>query len=298
MKLQDLTLQQLQEIVDGAPEGAEYYDPSINGYLRCAGFDAIKLSDIRAELKARPKFKVGDLVVLNTGRKIYRVDHIYRTVVWLDSGKESCDVVDIRDVLRHATPEEEAAGHRIDEPASSCGMTALEIDQFGEDLRNKPYVDLPEFEQADTITAKLDPAKCRVVDPAVYDAPTDSPRNDFDAMSESHRSPSCKCHEFPFDAELKVPAGLKHDQGKPRYSLIPSSALASIVDVLEYGATKYAPDGWKHVENARERYYNASMRHIQSWWHGEKLDDETGLPHLAHAACCLMFLLWLDEEQG
>lgn len=128
--------------------------------------------------------------------------------------------------------------------------------------------------QPDTITDKLDPKKCRKVNPALlYD-------------------------ELPIDAELKAPAGQKHDQSKPRYSLIPADALAAIVGVLEYGATKYAPNNWKHVENARERYYNASMRHIQAWWSGEQNDPETRLPHLAHAACSLMFLMALEGEQG
>lgn len=29
--------------------------------------------------------------------------------------------------------------------------------------------------------------------------------------------------------------------------------------------------------------------------HLERLDPESGLPHLAHAACCLLFALELDE---
>lgn len=99
------------------------------------------------------------------------------------------------------------------------------------------------------------------------------------------------------DRELKVPVGQKHDQSKPRYSLIPSGSLASIVGVLEHGAAKYATDNWKHVENASERYYNASMRHVQAWWSGEQIDSESGLPHLAHAICSLMFLMALDGEQ-
>jgi len=33
------------------------------------------------------------------------------------------------------------------------------------------------------------------------------------------------------------------------------------------------------------------LRHLTAWWAGEDLDPESGLHHLAHAACCLMFLL-------
>ena len=92
------------------------------------------------------------------------------------------------------------------------------------------------------------------------------------------------------------PVGKKNDQGKPRYSLIPEHSLAAIVGVLEHGAAKYGVGNWSYVDNANERYYNAAMRHIQAWWEGEQLDQETNKPHLAHAACCLMFLLSLDSK--
>jgi hypothetical protein len=92
-------------------------------------------------------------------------------------------------------------------------------------------------------------------------------------------------------------SGLKYDGGKIRYSLLPAGAVAEVVQVLEFGARKYAPDNWKHVPDARTRYYDASMRHIDAWWNGERLDAETNLPHLAHAVCCLLFLMWFDTQR-
>lgn len=83
----------------------------------------------------------------------------------------------------------------------------------------------------------------------------------------------------------------KHDAGKRRWSLLPFNALRQVVDVLEFGAAKYAVDGWKTVPNARTRYYDATMRHLTEWWAGESLDPESGLHHLAHASCCVLFLL-------
>ena len=59
-------------------------------------------------------FKVGDLVVLNIGRWVYKIDHIYRKAVWLDRGKPQLDIVNIDDVSRHATPSEIKAGHRLE----------------------------------------------------------------------------------------------------------------------------------------------------------------------------------------
>lgn len=92
--------------------------------------------------------------------------------------------------------------------------------------------------------------------------------------------------------------GQKFDTGKRRYSLLPAGTVNQVVDVLEIGAAKYSPDNWQHVPNARARYYDAAQRHIDAWWLAENppdaLDPETSRHHLAHAVCCLLFLLWAD----
>jgi hypothetical protein len=38
-------------------------------------------------------------------------------------------------------------------------------------------------------------------------------------------------------------------------------------------------------------FFAALLRHLFAWWRGEELDPESGLSHLAHAGCCLMFLM-------
>jgi len=83
----------------------------------------------------------------------------------------------------------------------------------------------------------------------------------------------------------------KHDAGKPRWDLLPFKATEAVVKVLTHGATKYKPHGWKDVAEPRQRYFAACLRHVVAWWGGETNDAESGLPHLAHAICCLMFLL-------
>jgi hypothetical protein len=88
--------------------------------------------------------------------------------------------------------------------------------------------------------------------------------------------------------------GAKHDAGKLRWSLLPLDATREVVRVLTKGAEKYTPNNWEYVENARERYYDALLRHVTSWYEGEHSDPEWGLHHLAHAACCALFLLALS----
>ena len=91
--------------------------------------------------------------------------------------------------------------------------------------------------------------------------------------------------------------GVKNDSGKTQWSYLPLQSIKSVIDVMTYGDKKYpAEDGsnWKRVKNARKRYYNATMRHLTSWFDGEKNDPESGLHHLAHACSNILFLLWFE----
>ena len=90
--------------------------------------------------------------------------------------------------------------------------------------------------------------------------------------------------------------GFKKDFGKPQWYLLPFKAVAKIVKVLTFGAVKYGPENWRKVPDAERRYFSALLRHLAAWHGGEELDEETKLPHLAHAGCCLLFLLELAND--
>ena len=89
--------------------------------------------------------------------------------------------------------------------------------------------------------------------------------------------------------------GAKHDAGKLRWSLLPWRALEQVVAVMEYGAIKYAEGSWSKVPDGRRRYFDAAFRHLIAS-QTEYNDPETKLPHLAHAACDVLFALALTEE--
>ena len=89
--------------------------------------------------------------------------------------------------------------------------------------------------------------------------------------------------------------GVKDDSDKLRYDLIPPESLRLLATVLTYGAAKYSADNWMQVPDGNQRYYAAMQRHMEQWRLGEVFDDESGLPHLAHAATCVMFLLALEQ---
>jgi hypothetical protein len=92
--------------------------------------------------------------------------------------------------------------------------------------------------------------------------------------------------------------GRKFDGGKLQYGLIPPLALRETVKVLTFGAEKYEPDNWRRVPDGPRRYFDAAQRHLWAYKEGEMYDPETGVNHLAHALCCIMFMLDLDEEKN
>lgn len=89
---------------------------------------------------------------------------------------------------------------------------------------------------------------------------------------------------------------LKFDQKKPRWDLLPIVEVEQIVDVLTMGAKKYNDDNWKLVVKKNPyRYYAACLRHIVAWKKGLRIDPESKKSPLAHAACCLLFLMYNDR---
>lgn len=84
--------------------------------------------------------------------------------------------------------------------------------------------------------------------------------------------------------------GMKHDQDKPRYDLLPPLAIDEMAKVMTFGAKKYAPNSWQNVEDGKARYLAAALRHAFAISRGEIHDPETGLLHAGHLMCCAAFL--------
>ena len=92
----------------------------------------------------------------------------------------------------------------------------------------------------------------------------------------------------------------KYDNRKPRTDLLPPLACLKVSEVLTYGAGKYSPSNWnKCVEP--NRYTGAGLRHefqdLAAQLYPDlfsRLDDESKIEHLAHAACSLLFELELE----
>lgn len=91
-------------------------------------------------------------------------------------------------------------------------------------------------------------------------------------------------------------SGTKFDQGKAPLDLLPSDALLSVAEVLAFGEKKYAAGNWAKGLEYR-RLISAALRHIGAFNAGEDKDPESGLSHIAHASCCLLFLLSMEKRR-
>jgi hypothetical protein len=110
--------------------------------------------------------------------------------------------------------------------------------------------------------------------------------------------------EVTYDSEDKKAAGaIKYDGGKaPVYRGGLSyfyPAIESVSAVSGFGASKYAWNGWRGVDNGIERYSDAMVRHLGCYSQGEDVDPDSGLPHLAHSAwnALAILTLYLDEQR-
>lgn len=84
--------------------------------------------------------------------------------------------------------------------------------------------------------------------------------------------------------------GIKHDQDKVDYSLLPIEPIEEVLRVFQFGAEKYAR--WNYRKGFKQsRLIAAAFRHITSHMRGEDFDAESGFRHLAHAGCCILMLL-------
>lgn len=89
---------------------------------------------------------------------------------------------------------------------------------------------------------------------------------------------------------------MKFDDGKPPIDLVDKELIIEVAKILGYGAEKYEAHNWR-TGLPLTRYYSAAMRHLMAWNDGEDVDPESGLSHISHAACNMMFILRLMKDK-
>ena len=98
----------------------------------------------------------------------------------------------------------------------------------------------------------------------------------------------------PKKVTMETLVGIKHDSDKPDMSLLSSFSINELAKVLSFGKEKYAAHNWRKGIQI-SRLIAAAQRHMFAFNGGEDKDPESGLSHLAHAMCCMMFAIEMME---
>ena len=86
--------------------------------------------------------------------------------------------------------------------------------------------------------------------------------------------------------------GIRKNEGKLKWSLVSFKALGPMVEVLEFGANKYAPNNWKRGLKYTE-VCESLQRHLVAFMDKEDIDKESKLTHVGHILCNAMFLSYM-----
>ncbi len=84
------------------------------------------------------------------------------------------------------------------------------------------------------------------------------------------------------DVELAT-EGVRFDEGKLRFDLLPPDGITELARVYTVGAAKYADRNWEKGM-AWSRVLGSLFRHTFKFMMGETHDQETGCHHMAMAA--------------
>ena len=78
-----------------------------------------------------------------------------------------------------------------------------------------------------------------------------------------------------------VSEGLRFNEGKVRFDLIPPELDHAYAEVATMGAKKYAPRNWEKGMDWMTMIASLK-RHLNAWERGEDLDPESQLNHMKH----------------
>lgn len=94
---------------------------------------------------------------------------------------------------------------------------------------------------------------------------------------------------------MSVEQGLRDNKNKRKWSLVHFESLEPMVEVLEFGAKKYAPKNWMKGFPLDE-ILDSMQRHVAALIDGEEIDPESGLPHMGHIQCNAMFYNYMIKH--
>lgn len=97
--------------------------------------------------------------------------------------------------------------------------------------------------------------------------------------------------------------GIKFDSDKLDWSLLPWDVIETVVRRYHVGKAKYAAWSWTKLENGKERYESAMMRHFMEYKKGNRWDEDPRFQgefkssHLQASLWNMMCLVWYELRE-
>lgn len=83
----------------------------------------------------------------------------------------------------------------------------------------------------------------------------------------------------PKETNPKISVGV----AKVPFSTLPTQVMAEVGLAMMEGALKYGRHNYRKAGCRASVYYDAAMRHLTSYWEGQDIDPDSGLPLVAHS---------------
>lgn len=106
------------------------------------------------------------------------------------------------------------------------------------------------------------------------------PKHNIKEQPEYGKTPTSPPPPLPLKDGKKYKTGVKFDQGKPRYELLPPDAVEAVARVMTDGASKYEDHNWTGLKISR--VLAALERHMKAYQAGENYPYDSREHHLAH----------------
>jgi len=77
---------------------------------------------------------------------------------------------------------------------------------------------------------------------------------------------------------------------KAPMSTVSAPVMAEVGVAMLEGACKYGRHNYREIGVRASVYYDATLRHLFSWWEGEDIDPDSGMSHVTKAITSLVVL--------
>ena len=117
---------------------------------------------------------------------------------------------------------------------------------------------------------------------AEYEIELVNPEKDLRSLSQYYEDVVQENNAYKKDAEPTE--GLRFNDGKPRFDLLPPEAIIALADHFRKGSEKYAERNWEKSGPWCSKTFASMERHAWAWMNGEDYDQENGSHHMIAVA--------------